>query len=296
MSSDTDCVAELLVDIYPEREKNQWRSVSNLLKELSDGKVIPTYSLASVALGIEDQTSEAYEKLIKRAKKLPKRTGDPGRLEVEELSRAALQLVVKKEYGHRDLIAHVCRVGFGRMFSGDIQKLYEEFKVRLGISIKALGKRELKPELLEDPVSAAMLTQHLQKIYTLIGNELKARDERDSITFACITGQVNIWSSIDSILCNLTRLLPFQYELNSVMACFASFLKGSELQPNNSLLLPPKYRVDDPVQLPMISMISNAQSQAPTRSIEFTEGINNKDVALQALLEILFIQQVMNNE
>ena len=289
MFSDPKRAAELLSSFYVEREDNQWRSVTNCLRSLASGEVIPIPDLVAVAFDLVKNDSPLYQKLISRAQKLSSRTGNAGRVEVKELAKAAITIAIS-DTENAKLAAHTSRIGFYRELETDLillvnraTDLTDEASIQLTRRAKSFSK-------LEEPLDIATVEQALAERDEYLSDQLWQRDKTLSIAMAAIRGQMSLWNAIEELLSPHSYPYPYRHETLATQACIAEttdIVNIDELPP-----LPSELHANDPINLPVLSYLTSKQIEAEeSRNTLNASDLDISEISLQILLELIFLRQ-----
>ena len=289
MSVDPKRAAELLSSFYVEREDNQWRSVTNCLKSLATGEVVPIPDLIAVAFNLVENDSPLYKILISRAQKLSNRTGNAGRVEVKELAKAAITIAIS-DTENAKLAAHTSRIGFCRELGTDLVLLVKTATDLTRQASEQLPRRAKSFKKLTVPLDIPTVKQALAERDEYLSDQLWQRDKTLSIAMAAIRGQMNLWNAINELLSTHNYLYPYRHETLATQACIAEttdIVNIDELPP-----LPSELHANDPINLPVLSYLTSKQIEAEeSRNTLNASDLDIPEISLQILLELIFLRQ-----
>ena len=293
MFSDPKRAAELLSSFYVEREDNQWRSVTNCLKSLATGEVVPIPGLIAVAFNLVENDSPLYKILISRAQKLSNRTGNAGRVEVKELAKAAITIAIS-DTENAKLAAHTSRIGFCRELGTDLVLLVKTATDLTRQASEQLPRRAKSFKKLTEPLDIATVKQALAERDEYLSDQLWQRDKTLSIAMAAmmaaIRGQMSLWNAIEELLSPHSYPYPYRYETLATQACIAEttdIVNIDELPP-----LPSELHANDPINLPVLSYLTSKQIEAEeSRNTLNASDLDIPEISLQILLELIFLRQ-----
>ena len=289
MSSSAEMAAEMLSDLYVERESGQWKTVSNCLNELCTEKVIAYPGLVSVALDLEEQDSLNYQRIMRRAKKLNDRKGSPGHLEARRLAQAALQIAVSHDEGS-NLAAHVSRIGF-KIPGDDVLANMVDAGTRLTKrAMRVLTRRHPEFRSPPDPPEIVDVIGAIKERDEYLQRELWRRDQLQATLLSCLAGQIDPWLAVDQFVGRHTRPYPYEFELTASQACFSTFAQAGVIEITKLQSPPDSLLTSDLIQFPLLSEFAKNSDAKVDACQGAAIKIPVQEFTFQILLELLFLR------
>lgn len=286
MSTSVEVTADLLSDLYVERESNQWKTVDNCLTDLCAEKVISYPELVSVALGLEERGSPSYQQLIRRASRLNDRKGNPGQLEVQRLAQAALQVAVFHSED-RILAAHLARIGFGIADDDGLASLVEAAKRLTLHAINEPTRRRPKYSEFPEAPEIGDVVGAIKERDEYLEVELWRRDQIMATQLACLVGQIDPWLAVDELVGPHTRPYPFKFEFTASQACFSSLAKEGVIDVAKLHPPPESLKSADSINCPLLSGFTASHDTDVDGVPVYATTVPLQEFVCQLLLEIL---------